>query len=191
MYPHDASPADECPNVGTTSGIVISVSDSKASAALAAFSLTVTSAPNRAPTISGSPSTNATAGSPYSFTPTAADADQDTLSFSIQNKPAWANFSIATGQISGTPTASGTFTGIIISVSDGKASAALAAFTINVAAVTVNSPPVISGSPSTTVEAGDAYSFTPNASDSNNDTLTFSIANNRVWRGTERSRLRA
>jgi len=51
--------------------------------------------------------------------------------------PAWATFSIATGQLSGTPAATdvGTYSGIVISVSDGVSSAALPAFSITVAAV--------------------------------------------------------
>jgi hypothetical protein len=58
------------------------------------------------------------------------------MSFSIANKPAWAAFSIATGQLSGTPAATdvGTYSGIVISVSDGLSSAALPAFSITVAA---------------------------------------------------------
>lgn len=84
-----------------------------------------------------------TAGSTYSFRPTAADANGDTLGFSIVNKPGWASFNTATGQLSGTPasTNSGSYAGVTISVSDGKAGASLAPFT-----VTVMSAPVTTGS---------------------------------------------
>lgn len=44
-----------------------------------------------------------------------------------------------------------------------------------------NSRPVISGSPATAVTIGNSYSFTPNASDRDGDTLTFSIANLPSW----------
>jgi len=49
--------------------------------------------------------------------------------------PPWATFSIATGQLSGTPAATdvGTYSGIVISVSDGLSSSALPAFSITVA----------------------------------------------------------
>lgn len=87
---------------------------------------------NTAPTISGSPAAQATIGSTYNLTPSARDADGDTLAFSIENKPAWAAFSTATGQLTGTPTAAGTFANIVITVSDGKSGAALPAFTITV-----------------------------------------------------------
>jgi len=86
------------------------------------------------PTISGTPATRATAGSPYAFQPSAHDADGKTLSFSVKNKPAWANFSIATGSLYGVPTSAqgGTYDNIEISVSNGELAAALPAFTITV-----------------------------------------------------------
>lgn len=87
---------------------------------------------NTAPTISGSPATQANVGSAYSVTPQANDADGDTLAFSIANKPNWAQFNTATGQLSGTPSAQDTTANIVITVSDGKASASLPAFSITV-----------------------------------------------------------
>src|SRR4051812_11525067 len=71
---------------------------------------------NSAPTVSGSASAAATVGKAYSFKPTAADADKDTVTFTIANKPSWATFNAATGLLSGTPTGAdvGTFAGIEI-----------------------------------------------------------------------------
>lgn len=89
---------------------------------------------NTAPTISGSPPTTAQQGQLYQFTPTAADADNNTLTFSVQNLPAWATFSTTTGRISGTPSGVGTFSNITIRVSDGTATTSLAAFSIQVTA---------------------------------------------------------
>lgn len=45
----------------------------------------------------------------------------------------------------------------------------------------VNQPPVISGSPPTSLLVGQAYDFTPSASDPDGDPLTFSIQNRPVW----------
>ncbi len=42
---------------------------------------------NHAPTISGSPATSITSGQAYNFVPSAADADNDNLQFSIASKP--------------------------------------------------------------------------------------------------------
>ncbi|HXS80505.1 MAG TPA: putative Ig domain-containing protein [Gammaproteobacteria bacterium] len=170
-------------NIGTFSNIGISVSDGQDSAPLAAFSIVVSAAPNQPPTISGVPPSSVTAGTAYSFTPTASDADGGTLTFSITNRPAWATFSTATGRLQGTPTTAnvGTFASIGIGVSDGQGgSAQLATFSIVVSAAP-NQPPTISGSPPTTVTAGTAYSFTPTASDADGGTLTFSITNRPAW----------
>ena len=56
-------------NVGTSSGIVVTVSDASLSASLPAFSITVNAPANRAPTISGTPPTAVTQGTAYAFTP--------------------------------------------------------------------------------------------------------------------------
>jgi hypothetical protein len=124
--------------VGTYRDITIRLTDWYGYVTTPAFSITVTSAPSvpadAPPTISGRAPTMVNAGSPYSFTPTAADANNNSLSFSIRNKPNWANFNTASGTLSGVPAAAdvGTYANIQISVSDGKASVALAAFTIAV-----------------------------------------------------------
>src|SRR6185503_16179947 len=138
-------------NVGAFPNIAISVSDGAASASLPAFTITVNAAPNQPPTISGTPPPTAPVGAAYSFTPTASDPDGGTLTFAIQNRPSWATFSTATGRLSGTPTTAdvGTFANILLSVSDGTASASLPAFTIAVSAP-ANRPPTISGAPATT-----------------------------------------
>jgi hypothetical protein len=168
--------------VGTSSNIRISVSDGKASTSLPAFSIQVQAPANTAPTISGSPMTSVQAGTAYSFQPTASDANNDKLTWSIQNKPAWATFSTTTGKLSGTPTAAqaGSFANIRITVSDGKESASLPAFSINVTAAP-NSAPTITGTPSTTVTAGSAYSFKPTGADADGDTLSYSIQNKPSW----------
>jgi len=165
-------------NVGTFSNIVISVSDGQASASLPAFSIQVKA--QAAPTISGTPPASVTAGQAYSFTPTASGPTGLTLSFSVQNLPSWATFSIATGAVTGTPSASnvGTFSNIVISVSDGQASASLPAFSIQVKAVV---PPTISGTPPGTVTAGQLYTFTPTASGPTGLTLSFSVQNLPSW----------
>jgi hypothetical protein len=85
------------------------------------------------------------AGSAYKFQPTATDSAGRTISFSVQNKPAWATFSIATGLLSGTPTTSqtGTYGNIIVSASDGQSSSSLAPFSV---AVTSTTPTAVTGS---------------------------------------------
>ena len=168
-------------NVGSFNNVQISVTDGIAASSLPAFSIRV-DATNRAPVISGSPPTSATAGQAYAFQPTASDADGDTLNFTIANKPSWASFNQATGRLSGTPTAAGTYSRIVISVDDGRATTSLPAFTITVAAATpANRAPVISGNPPTSVLVDRAYDFRPTASDPDGDTLNFTIASKPSW----------
>ena len=137
---------------------------------------------NVAPTIAGTPSTTDVVGVPYSFQPTASDRNGDALAFSIQNKPSWATFSIATGLLSGVPTAAGTYANIIISVSDGRLAKSLPAYSIAVAApAVVNKAPAISGSPSTSVNQDSSYAFQPSASDPEGQSLSFAVANKPAW----------
>jgi uncharacterized delta-60 repeat protein len=169
-------------DVGTISNIVISVSDGTVSVDLPAFDLTVNNV-NDAPTITGTPLNTVNEDTPYSFTPTAKDVDNgDTLTFSIQNKPAWATFDSATGKLSGTPTNDhvGTTSNIVISVNDGTETVALDAFDLTVN--NVNDAPTITGTPLNTVNEDTPYSFTPTAKDvDNGDTLAFSIQNKPAW----------
>jgi len=174
---------------GKFSNIEIYAWDGVKAAALPKFTITVTTvsgtSTNRAPTISGTPATSVTVGNTYSFKPTAADADGNSLGFSIANRPGWATFSTSTGQLSGKPTSSnvGTFSNIVISVSDGKVKKSLPAFAIAVKAASGsgNTAPTIGGSPITAINAGSTYSFTPTAKDANGDKLTFSIQNKPSW----------
>jgi hypothetical protein len=96
---------------------------------------------NHAPTITGAPPPTIVAGEFYEFIPEAADADGDTLQFSIARKPGWASFNKANGRLSGTPQDAdvGNFTNIEISVTDGHESRSLAAFNITVDAVALGS----------------------------------------------------
>lgn len=136
--------------IGSYPNVEIRVSDGRVSTALPLFSITVSSAPsttpppstttppptttNHAPVISGTAVTSGQVDQPYAFQPTATDADGDTLTYTIQNKPSWATFDAAYGTLYGTPTAAneGSYSNVVIGVSDGKSSATLPAFTITV-----------------------------------------------------------
>jgi hypothetical protein len=89
---------------------------------------------NLAPQISGKSVASVNEGAKYQFVPTASGPDGSTLTFSIQNKPEWVSFDATSGALSGTPAAAnvGTYSNIIVSVSDGAMTASLAAFTVAV-----------------------------------------------------------
>jgi len=106
--------------------------------------------------LSGTPTVQVAADSAYSFQPRSVTPAGSSLLFSIQNKPAWANFSLTSGQLSGTPSSAdaGEYPGIQISASDGTSTAALPSFTIRVtppsALLASNSTGSSSGGSSTT-----------------------------------------
>jgi hypothetical protein len=163
---------------GTWNNIQIRVSDGVNVTTLPAFSITAsvrgtTATTNRAPTISGAPIGTVSVGSAYNFRPTAADADGNTLAFSISNRPSWATFNTTNGQLSGTPTASqvGSYGNITISVSDGRSTATLPAFAINVVDVS---------------NAGAELSWTPPTQNTDGTSLT-NLAGYRISYGTSPS----
>jgi hypothetical protein len=144
-----------------------------------------------APTISGTPKTFIRVNSYYSWVPTARDpaVAQSTLRYSIVNKPSWAQFSVYSGRLEGvTPRTAGTWSNIRISVRSSTGTANLPAFSIQVATgepgsggSSGNRAPVVSGTPSTSVVAGNAYAFRPTGSDPEGRALTWSITNRPSW----------
>jgi Putative Ig domain len=167
-------------DVGTTINVLISVLDGVDHAFLfPEFGIKVSAAGTSAdkPSISGTPPTSVTAGSTYKFQPTAKDPDGKTLSFSVQNKPAWATFSIATGLLEGTPssTQTGAYDDVIISASNGQYSSALPGFDITV-----------SGSAPSTASA--VIDWIPPTKNTNGSPLT-DLAGVRIYYGTSASNL--
>jgi Cellulase (glycosyl hydrolase family 5)/Putative Ig domain len=140
-------------------GIKISVRDGVSTAALPQFGISVKRPGSSPPVISGTPPTGVNVGTPYSFRPAAKDPDGNPIWFGVTNKPSWASFNSTTGQLSGTPTAAnvGTYSSIVIRVTDGQMSASLRAFSIQVKGTTTSNNPTLSliASP-TTVSSGSA-----------------------------------
>jgi Putative Ig domain/Fibronectin type III domain len=101
------------------------------------------SPPTTAPlALQGSPPTQVTAGTRYSFQPTVSPSTAG-VTFSITHKPAWASFNAGTGALSGTPTVGneGRTASIQITASDGSHTASLGPFAINVEAPGGSAPP--------------------------------------------------
>jgi hypothetical protein len=124
---------------GVYSGIRIMAGDGKGFAMTPPFTITVLPASGSGSSslkISGSPSPAGTVNRYYAFTPTVLAPSGANLTFSIRNKPSWAQFSAESGALTGTPPANdvGTYSGIVIEVADGTLTAALSAFSIAVEA---------------------------------------------------------
>ena len=89
---------------------------------------------NNPPLLSGIPQNIAIIGNAFSFRPTASDPDGDSLVFSIENRPPWASFDSNSGTLSGVPNLGdeGTYSNILITVSDGSSESGLPRFSVDV-----------------------------------------------------------
>ena len=129
---------------------------------------------NSAPEISGTPHIQANKNLYYTFTPEAEDADNDELTFSISNKPDWANFDKKTGNLSGTPTQSEICSNIEISVSDGKKTDTLNTFDITVN--DSNSAPTLTNQTiEATVNKNQIITLGP-LTDNDDDVITYTVS---------------
>ena len=158
--------------------ITLSAEDGAGNIGTTTFTVTV----NTVPTIGGTPAMNVDQDATYRFIPTAEDMDAgDVLTFSIMNKPEWADFDPVTGELSGMPGNGdvGVTTGIVITVSDGALHASLPTFDLEV--LNVNDAPTITGTPATSVAQDAAYSFMPTGKDIDGDLLTYRIINKPDW----------
>ncbi|HEX9878392.1 MAG TPA: putative Ig domain-containing protein [Gammaproteobacteria bacterium] len=111
---------------------------------------------NTPPQISGTPASQVMQGTAYQFQPSASDADGDLLLYTIVNRPSWATFNIVTGVLSGMPTAAdvGTYSNIRISVSDGRDSTQLQAFSVTVQAVALGTATLSWAAPTENTDGG-------------------------------------
>ena len=107
----------------------------------------------RAPTISGIPPSPTEGGAPYYFAFALTGVPTPTVSLKSGTLPPDLTLS-SDGVIAGTPTALGTYTATL-TAKNGQTPGARETFTITVVPV----PPGISGTPTTNVSAGSAYSF--------------------------------
>jgi hypothetical protein len=135
---------------------------------------------------SGEPAAFVGVGQTYSFTPTTLDVDQQNLTYQISNKPQWAEFETSTGRLFGVPESDdlGLYQNIQISLlGENEQTARIPAFAIRVreTELATNSAPTIVGGPEAEILTGSSYTFTPTATDPENDSLTFTITNLPNW----------
>jgi len=140
------------------------------------------------PFLAGSPSGSAKVGVNYSFTPTIVNKSTLPYYFSVEGSPSWMTINTVNGHVSGVPQEDdvGVVDGISIIASDGATKLSLTPFSIKVSAdgkeeEAKNTPPTISGIPSTEAYDGVLYTFTPVAHDNDGDALFFRIANQPLW----------
>jgi putative Ig domain-containing protein len=140
-------------------------------------------------TIRGTPAKSVVAGDVYSFCPGANVKGPPARYFAIQNKPAWASFDTKSGLLRGRPTSSqtGTYSNVRISVTDGKKSLALPAFSITVQKGATT--PTTSPKPTTPPKVlSFSLSWLPPTENEDGTALT-NLAHYRIYRGTAPGKL--
>jgi RHS repeat-associated protein len=125
---------------------------------------------NRPPVITSTPEFSVTVGDTYDYIVTAIDPDGDTLVYSLLVKPDWMSIDPQTGAITGTAVSVGAES-VVVQVSDGT-SVATQGFSVN---VRLNSAPVITSPPITSITAGGTYRYTVRANDPDGDPLTYRL----------------
>ncbi|MDD4954221.1 MAG: putative Ig domain-containing protein, partial [Candidatus Omnitrophica bacterium] len=130
---------------------------------------------NSAPVLSSIGNKTVNAGTFLGFVVSAADADSDTLTYSVSGLPPEAHFDAATHTFSWTPSAAGTYNNIIFSVSDGSL---IAQEGISITVISgANHPPVLNHIGDKTVTENSSLTFTISATDPDaGDTLTYSTS---------------
>jgi len=82
------------------------------------ITVTAVAVVNAAPVISSTAILAATIGTDYSYTLTATDADQDSLTMSAATLPSWLSFDATSGVLTGAPTEAGD-SAVVLAVTDG------------------------------------------------------------------------
>jgi len=119
-----------------------------------------------------------------SFVISATDADGDTLTYLLTQKPSWLSINSSTGLITGTAPSVNQDTDYTVSieVSDGNGGFATQTYTLTVLnVVTGNNDPIITTTAVTQVYENQAYSYDVDATDVDGDTLTYSLTTSPSW----------
>jgi hypothetical protein len=131
--------------------------------------------------ITGTPATRVTVGETYSFKPLVQNGITPLLLFSYINKPTWSKGYRGSGLIMGTPTQAGVWENIQIVASDGIHYAWSKPFTITVTSASASTHVTISGTPKTSAEVGQPYSFVPTVVATTDSKWTYSVKNKPAW----------
>ncbi|GEA05259.1 hypothetical protein KUL42_00200 [Alteromonas sp. KUL42] len=168
-------------DVGTYSDIAITVSDNEAAPQSLRFTLEVVS--NNAAPVANDMTLSTDEDTPLSLTFDVSDSDGDDLAATIVTQPQNGSVIVDPNSINATFTPNENFHGtatFTYSVSDGAASSNTA--TVTIVVDPVNDAPTISGTPATSVNVGNEYSFTPEVNDiEDGKDLTFSMTHRPIW----------
>lgn len=161
---------------GPGTQITVRVTDSTGLTDTESFTVVITASPNQniAPVLATIPDQTASTGQQLSFTASATDADNDTLSYFVDpTAPNGVSINSVTGVVLWTPSTAGTFTFPVL-VTDGTVTVS-ENVTVTVSQAAQNLPPAFS--PITNQEAvvNQEFQLTLQASDPENTALTYAL----------------
>lgn len=152
----------------------IEVRDAQGASSTQTVSINVSARPNREPSFTGTPPTQATRGEIYHAQVIATDPDGDVLAFNLDEAPAGMEIDAANGTIAWTPADDQVGVhAVAVRVDDGRGGQATLPFQITV--IAVNRAPVITSLAPTTATTGSAYSYPVLASDPDGDAIQYHL----------------
>lgn len=165
------TPGDD--DVGTFGPLEIIATDEGGESVSSGEFTVVVNNVNDAPVVSGTPPVSGI-GQPYSWSPTASDPDEpygDSITYAISGTlPPGLSFNSTTGEISGTPTAVGTYDNIQITVTDSNGVSTTHTVSI---VISNNTTPAFESTPVTTATEDSPYTYNIVVSDADaGDILT-------------------
>ena len=158
--------------------VILRVTDAYGGSDTQAITITVrgTNTPAR---ITSTPPTTGVVNEQYVYNTVAVDDDGDDMIFSLDPATIVGNMAInaTTGRVTFTPTATGTVR-FNVRVKDVFGAGVQQIFDVvvsNAGGGSTNNPPTITSTPTLVATAGSEYTYDVNATDPNNDTLTYAI----------------
>jgi YD repeat-containing protein len=154
----------------------LTVSDGRGGTSRQSFQVAALLDPtNRPPRFRSAPITQINSGEDYSYAPDVLDPDGDVLLFSFDASPAGATINPATGQVTFTSPADGTYD-FSIRADDGQGASAVQTYVLSVGAPPANQGvPQILSTPRTDAVVDSLYLYPTEAEDPDGDVLTFSL----------------
>jgi RHS repeat-associated protein len=157
--------------------VTVTATDERGAVAEQAFSIAVHTLPNRAPSIDSTPLTIAYVGEPWEYELAASDPDGDPLRWLLNVAPDGMTLDEAAERLDFVADASQLGPHAVeVQVIDGRGGYAIQRFELRVYSVDAgNQPPSLSGTPPSPAVVGQLWTYQPEASDPNGDTLSFSL----------------
>lgn len=161
----------------STANVIVAVSDGSDSGSVTqSFTIAVTDV-NDAPVITSVAPTSVILGEEYTYTPSATDAENDSLTWSLTQKPAGMTINVTTGAISWTPAEAGSSGTVRLVANDGNSDSVAQTFVITVSEPDNEAPVIGQGETDTlTTDEDTQGSTTLTATDANGDSLSWSVS---------------